>query len=627
VYRREERERRRRFLFGAAAMSVCGALLSAIQLLPERELLRMGERAAIGYGYFSAYSFPSWNVLTFVFPYFFGGAWLPYGNIPYWGKWTIDETCGYFGLMALLLALVALFGARRRSPASFWGWAAAVSLALALGRYLPFGLNRVLYGLPVYNLFRAPGRHMYEFTYSLAMLGGLGLSYIARSAPEASKRAARRGVILFGAIVVMTIFLYRFLIPYLPVGDAPRVDAANALTNPEAWVPVTVAILSLGAFWIFWRQRNSYVGALMVVVVFTDLALFSLVYNWMWREHMSALNERLQDPPAVQFIKSREGDLNSFRVVSYYALFGYKYDELNSPNVSITRGLQSVNGYDLLRLNRQGAVAGDMGGAGEISDTSVFGPDHQGLNLLNVKYALRSADQGRTVDVEGVHFNAELLGLNLTPGSGAEAPLAGSMASELAIVSTMTNSTQVPDESPVARIRLRTRDGPVIELELRAGRDTAEWAYDRKDVRAAVKHRRAKVVESVPAEGFSANRYLARLQFERAEIVGIKFEYLAADASVLILRASLLDPTTGAVTTLSPTQFQAARWRKLATFGEVEVYENLKALPRAWFVRRAEIGPSAEVLETIKTGRMKDGTTFDPAETVLIENGGFGDRE
>jgi hypothetical protein len=96
---------------------------------------------------------------------------------------------------------------------------------------------------------------------------------------------------------------------------------------------------------------------------------------------------------------------------------------------------------------------------------------------------------------------------------------------------------------------------------------------------------------------------------------------------VLILRASLLDPTTGAVTTLSPTQFQAARWRKLATFGEVEVYENLKALPRAWFVRRAEIGPSAEVLETIKTGRMKDGTTFDPAETVLIENGGFGDRE
>src|SRR5262249_44084829 len=159
------------------------------------------------------------------------------------------------------------------------------------------------------------------------------------------------------------------------------------------------------------------------------------------------------------------------------------------------------------------------------------------------------------------------------------------------------------------------------------GRDTSEWAYDREDVRAAIKHRRAKVAESLPKEGLSANCYLARLPFERAEIVGVEFEYLAADASVLILRASLLDSTTGAVTTLSPIQFQGARWRKLATLGEVEVYENLKALPRAWFVSRAAIEPSEEVLETIKAGRMKDGRAFDPAKTVLFEKVGVGNLE
>src|SRR5215510_7002067 len=167
-YRREEREKRRSFLFGVAAMSVCGTLISAIQLLPERELLRMGEREAISYQYFSAYSFPPFNILTFVFPFFFGGTTLPQAEVPYWGKCTIAETCGYFGLMTLLLALVALFGARRRSLAWFWGVAALVSLAISLGDFLPFGLNRVLYGLPIYNLFRASGRHMYEFTFSLA---------------------------------------------------------------------------------------------------------------------------------------------------------------------------------------------------------------------------------------------------------------------------------------------------------------------------------------------------------------------------------------------------------------------------------------------------------------------------
>jgi hypothetical protein len=625
-YRREERERRRRFLFGVAAMSVCGALLSAIQLLPDRELLGMGERAEIGYQYFSSYSFPPWNILTFVFPFFFGGAALPQAKVPYWGKWTIDETCGYFGLMTLLLALVALFGARKRSLTSFWGLAAVVSLALSLGHYLPLDLNRVLYGLPIFSLFRAPARHMYEFTFSLAMLGGLGASYLARSASEASKQAMRRGAILFAGILVMAIVVYRFLVPYLPVGDTPRAGAANALSNFEAWVPVIVGALSLVAAGIFWRLRSGYVGALMLVVVFADLLFFGVAFNWGWREFMTGVDARLQDPPAVQFLKSREADLNSFRVVSYSKeLLGNMYDELNAPNVSIARGLQSVNGYDLLRLNRLAAVAGNMGGDGLISDPLVFGPHHQGLNLLNVKYALRSDDPGRAVEIEGVRFYADSLNLRMTPGLRVEASFAGGMASELAIVSMMSDSYHIPDETPVARIRLRTRDGRVIELELRAGRDIAEWTYEKKEgERAAIKHQRAKVAEKFPAGGFFANCYLARLPFERSEIVGFESESLAADATVLIWRASLLDSTTGAVTTLSPIHFQGAQWRKLATFGEVEVYENLKALPRAWFVKRAAIGLSADTLKTIKTGKMKDGTAFDPAETVLFDREDLG---
>ncbi len=626
-YRREERERRRRFLFGAAAMSVCGAMLSAIQLLPERELLRMGERSSIGYDYFSAYSFAPENILRFVFPFFFGGASLPQAKVPYWGRWTIDETCGYFGLLTLLLALVAMFGARRRTPASFWGWAALVSLALSLGHYLPFDLNRVLYGLPVYNLFRAPARHMYEFTFCLGALGGLGASYIARSAPEASRRAALRGVALFAGAVAMTVLSYRFLTPYLPVGETPRVAAANSLANFEAWAPVLIAASSLAAFGIFWRLRNGYAGALMLVVVFADLLFLSLAFNWGWREFMTNVNARLQDPPAVQFIKSREADLNSFRVVSYYELFGHKYDELDSPNVSIARGLQSVNGYDLLRLNRLGAVAGDMDGAGIISDPSVFGPYHQGLNLLNVKYALRSGGPRPATDIEGIRFDAASLNLRLAPGARAKASLPAGMASELAIISMMGHSSHIPDETPIARIRLRTGDGRVIERELRAGRDTSEWTYDEIAAQAEVKHRRAKVAESFPAGRFSNYSYLARLPFERAEIVGIEFEYLAADASLLIARASLLDSTTGAVTTLTPIHFQGAHWRKLATFGDVEVYENLKALPRAWFVSRAAIEPSADALNTIKAGQMKDGAAFDPAETVLFEKEDFRNRE
>ncbi|MGH9767447.1 MAG: YfhO family protein, partial [Blastocatellia bacterium] len=390
IFLREERERRWKFLFGAAAMSVCGTLLSAIQLLPERELLQMGERAAISYETFSGYSFPPANILTFVVPFFFGGASLPGAKVPYWGGWTFDEACGYFGLLALLLALVALFGSRRRSLAWFWGVTALVSLTLSFGGYLPFGLNHVLHQTPVYNLFRASGRHMYEFTFSLAVIAGLGASYIAQSERDAAKRALRRGSMVFVAMVAMTIIVYRFFSDYLPVGDTPRIAVADSLTNYEAWVPMVFAALSLTALWIFAKWRHAFCGALLVTVVFADLAFFGLAFNWAWREFVSGLSARLQDPPAVQFIKSRESDLSSFRIVSHSHMpYNEGYDELNFPNISIARGLQSVNGYDALRLNRQGAVSGDMGGSGLISDMSVFGLAHQGFNLLNVKYAVR----------------------------------------------------------------------------------------------------------------------------------------------------------------------------------------------------------------------------------------------
>src|SRR5262245_32225207 len=67
---REARERRGRFLFGAVAMSVCGVLLSAIQLLPDRELLSQGERAALSYEYFADFSLPPQHFFQTIFPYF-----------------------------------------------------------------------------------------------------------------------------------------------------------------------------------------------------------------------------------------------------------------------------------------------------------------------------------------------------------------------------------------------------------------------------------------------------------------------------------------------------------------------------------------------------------------------------
>jgi len=142
--------------------------------------------------------------------------------------------------------------------------------------------------------------------------------------------------------------------------------------------------------WGYARSRNALWGSLLTAVLLLDLVTWSLAFNWGWRDFVSHLAEKMQDPPAVQFIKAREKDLNSFRVASAPLDFGsVYYHELNLPNVSIVRGLQSVNGYDALRLLRMTAVAGDMSLGGVPGDRRVLDAVHRGYDLLNVKYLLR----------------------------------------------------------------------------------------------------------------------------------------------------------------------------------------------------------------------------------------------
>jgi hypothetical protein len=102
---------------------------------------------------------------------------------------------------------------------------------------------------------------------------------------------------------------------------------------------------------------------------------------------------------------------------------------------------------------------------------------------------------------------------------------------------------------------------------------------------------------------------------------------LDGDAHIILTRATFIDSESKAFHPLEVWQPSPERWRKLAEFGEVEVYENLKTLPRAWFTPRAILMPSLEVLRTIKTGRLKDGAPFDSNATVLLENELFSKRQ
>jgi len=626
---REEREERLRFAFGIAALAVCGILLSAIQLLPMREMLRHSERAQIPYDYFAGFSFPPQHLFSLLFPWFFGGSEQAFFPVKYWGRWTPTEITGYVGMLAWLLALIAVFAARRgRSLVWFWTGCAMVALLLAFGDYLPFGFNQLLYRIPVYNLFRASGRHLFEFTFAIAVLAGIGASRLAQMDRATVLRATRRSMVTLATVVIVAVIVYRFFQHLLVMPERPLPPGAGSLKNAELLVTLAFFVLSLATLWLAAKRWSAHLGVAMVVLLCFDVASFGYYYEW--RIVPRNLMESLADPPAVRLIKEREPDPSAFRIIGHSPdPYGKNYQALDFPNVSITRGLQSVNGYDPLRIVRMTTLAGSLSIDGIVGEPQVFGGADQSLNLLNVKYLLlERADSGgreETLEHDGIRFFKKKNNFKLRPGIREEVS-AFAAATELAIISAMGDSLDIPNGAPVVRIKLHTAGGRVIERELQAGRDTSEWAHDRAQPLGQVKHDRARVIESWPADGFQGHYYLARLAFDRAEIERIEFEYAADSADVTIVQAALYDAPAGVsepLGVLAPPE----RWRPLGRFGSVELFENLKFLPRAWFVRRLAAAPEDEVLQTIKGGRMKDGAAFDPAEVALFAREDYGARD
>ncbi len=628
--RAESHEDLLRGVKGLAVMLAVFVSLSLIQLLPSLELLAQSERRDPGAQFFDSYSFPPWQLPGLIFPYFFGGALLPPYKVPYWGAEITAIMSGYVGMLVWLLAAVALFAGKKNGRVWLWLGVAVMAMVLAFGGHLPFGLNHLLYRVPGYKTFRGLYRHQFEFTFAMAMLAGFGATALSTLKRELARRAVFFGTLAMTFVVATVAVLYRFFGDKL--ASAPRSADAAAFSNPEFFVPILCFLAGVAALWALIRNPQSAIRNLAVIaVLLLDLASYGHFFHW--RTAKFDVKARLADPPAVELIKSREKDFNSFRVMSFPVLaYDYAYswpedpnfDAINQPNTSMLRGLQSVSGYDILRPLRVGEMTGTAGSVlnGFVQDPKSFSLEDRGLDLLNVKYLIvgYGGATGKKVGYEhdGVYFARTNFGANLKAGSTITTTAGNAPATEIALVTSLANSTHLPDGAPILKLRLHTRDGRVIERELLAGRDTSEWAYDRADVKAAIQHRRAPVAEDFDAGEFKSHGYLARLKFDRAEIENIEWIYAREDASLIVIRASLFDATTSKSEPLANFYLPSERWRQLGRFDQVEVYENLRAMPRAWLSQVVKAKSGEEVLQTIRNAADGQGSA-DQLAVALTE--------
>jgi hypothetical protein len=241
---------------------------------------------------------------------------------------------------------------------------------------------------------------------------------------------------------------------------------------------------------------------------------------------------------------------------------------------------------------------------------------------------------------------------------------------KLAMVSNLSWSVDVPDETVVARVRLFSANGKTFDFDVRAGSHTAEWAHDRSDIQVQIKHRRPPVATSYNVEngrnGYEAHSYVCSFKLpQRATIKGGEISLMqvrgAPDLSLTVLRLSLVDeasaqtfplrrewfskrvatptragrevldgskPATHATNAnrvdlnaeepVTPTPTE--RWHRLTQFGNVVVFENTRALPRAWLASEVRSIADSEMVDVIRTAKFRDGQPWDPKRTALLES-------
>ncbi len=534
-----------------------GLALAAVQILPTLELLRNSLRADASYDFFTSFSLPPRFLWTFFAPYVMGGGDGQLFRAPYVGPAFYGEYVGYVGVTAIALASLALL-LKRDVVTKFWTVVVVACLLLALGRYVPFHFYRLIYFVPVLNLFRVPARHLMEVEFALAVLAGRGLTAIceARDRQKTLRRVLVAGLAVF-AMTCLAITLGRPADFHLG-----RTAPVSILRAPELFLPVVIAALSVGALWFLAKRPRRGRMLLVLLVVAVDLVVWGQSTGW----RVSSPTPDMKvwtEPATVPLLRAHGADAKNsgpYRILTEDQPFdpavglspampGRAWEVLLQPDIYMMNDVENAAGYDGFGLSRYSHLAGDMKVWGELTEAArTLGNDSRELDVLNVRYLLaRPASTSNTesnsaAPVEnntanlsrdfpaatqvygGQHFGEEDLNVSsLTSGQRLVFSMPPTRVDRIALLTNLSWSDAVPDGTVVAQLRLNSEDGQKWNLELRAGEHTSEWAYDRPDIRSRIKHRRAPVGTSYEVEDaqgkYEAHTYVASLPFSAATVV------------------------------------------------------------------------------------------------------------
>ncbi len=373
----------------------------------------------LGRDYVFKWSQGSWENLTWMIPYFQGGAsvdyvkkgsdsyqWFQQRGYPeeqilqqrlpyYWGTQPFTAGPIYMGAVICFLFFVGAFFVEGRIK--WWLVAGVVlSLLLSMGKNFPLFNNLMYDYFPMYNKFRTVAMSVMIAQVSLAILAGLGLQAILHG--ELRKDWQNRLLIAFGCsggLAILVLLFAQVFADFAGQGDAGmiqqapglvealRADRAAMLTS-SAFRSFFLILLAASALWAYLKFNMKPMVASAILAALVVFDLWGVDWSYLNQDNFkeNAIDSQLNPSPADQVIlKDAKGKEGTYRVFNANNPF-------NEANTSYYH--QSIGGYSGAKIRRYQ----------ELVENQLSTGNQQVLAMLNTKYVV--TPQGRLSKFPGL---------------------------------------------------------------------------------------------------------------------------------------------------------------------------------------------------------------------------------
>jgi hypothetical protein len=396
------------------AFSLVGAGVAGVQLLPAGGYVTEHSRRTAtttqasdegSVAYSSSWSLHPEEALSLVVPEFVGSsvrgaAWT---ENTYWGRNGFKLNHEYAGLVVLLLAGLAFFGAPGTGVRLTFLGIGGVSLLYAMGTHTP--VWRLFYELvPGISLFRAPSIAAFLFGFSAITLMafgvdrvlGLGRVEVGGSGAKTSASRGSRGIIWFLAGATGILFLgtvlasagtlssvwVSVLYPQIPEARAAALLQAQPFIARGFLLATGLAAATLGLVWLSSRRlipSSVWTLGIGVLLIFDLARVDDPFIQTLDFQQWAAADAN------VRFLQEQEGGDEPFRLLSLGGRSGTGQDVM--PGMF---GLELAGGHHPNDLARYRELIGMVGSGAptNLIDPQTLAPNLALLAILNVRYVL-----------------------------------------------------------------------------------------------------------------------------------------------------------------------------------------------------------------------------------------------